>query len=307
MADAEELQTLKKENSKLKLEARLRKSLSLELERQKGIVQTAKEEAEKQQKLLQKASDRLSKYLSPQICEQIFSDVEFEKGSGRKKLTIFFSDIVSFTSISEAMEAEELSGFLNFYLTNMCDIALKHGGTIDKFIGDSIMIFFGDPQTKGPEQDAVSCCKMALEMLTFVESNEDLIKEKFNFPEKLEIRIGIHSGMCSVGNFGSDQRLDYTIIGRAVNVAARLEQAAPKNSILFSNSTKVLLGETFEVSETIEVTAKGIDRPVIGNIMKNEATKKNIVTLQKNGISLKFDPSVIDQKEVDKFLAKIEK
>ena len=307
MSETEELQTLKKENSKLKLEARLRKSLSLELERQKGIVQTAKEEAEKQQKLLQKASDRLSKYLSPQICEQIFSDVEFEKGSGRKKLTIFFSDIVSFTSISEAMEAEELSGFLNFYLTNMCDIALKHGGTIDKFIGDSIMIFFGDPQTQGPEQDAISCCEMALEMLTFVENNEDLIKEKFNFPEKLEIRIGIHSGMCSVGNFGSDQRLDYTIIGRAVNVAARLEQAAPKNSILFSNSTKALLGETFEVSETIEVTAKGIDRPVIGNIMKNEATKKNIVTLQKNGISLKFDPSIIDQEEVDKFLSKIEK
>ena len=307
MADTEELQILKKENSKLKLEARLRKSLSLELERQKGIVQTAKEEAEKQQKLLQKASDRLSKYLSPQICEQIFSDVEFDKGSGRKKLTIFFSDIVSFTSISEAMEAEELSGFLNFYLTSMCEIALKYGGTIDKFIGDSIMIFFGDPQTRGPEQDAISCCKMALEMLAFVESNEDLIKEKFNFPEKLEIRIGIHSGMCSVGNFGSDQRLDYTIIGRAVNVAARLEQAAPKNSILFSNSTKALLGETFEVSETIEVTAKGIDRPVIGNIMKNEATKKNIVTLQKNGISLKFDPSIIDQEEVDKFLSKIEK
>ena len=178
MANTEELQILKKENSKLKLEARLRKSLSLELERQKGIVQTAKEEAEKQQKLPQKASDRLSKYLSPQICEQIFSDVEFEKGSGRKKLTIFFSDIVSFTSISEAMEAEELSGFLNFYLTNMCDIALKHGGTIDKFIGDSIMIFFGDPQTRGHEQDAISCCKMALEMLIFVESNENLIKEK---------------------------------------------------------------------------------------------------------------------------------
>ena len=148
MADTEELQILKKENSKLKLEARLRKSLSLELERQKGIVQTAKEEAEKQQKLLQKASDRLSKYLSPQICEQIFSDVEFDKGSGRKKLTIFFSDIASFTSISEAMEAEELSGFLNFYLTSMCEIALKYGGTIDKFIGDSIMIFFGDPHIR---------------------------------------------------------------------------------------------------------------------------------------------------------------
>ena len=305
MTDDEELKLLKKENSKLKLEARLRKSLSVELERQKGIVQAAKEEAEKQQQLLQKASDRLSKYLSPQICEQIFSDVEFDTGTGRKKLTIFFSDIVNFTSITESMEAEELSGFLNFYLTNMCEIALKYGGTIDKFIGDSVMIFFGDPQSKGPEQDALACCNMGLEMLAFVEKNEELFKEQFNFPEKLEIRIGVHSGVCSVGNFGSDQRLDYTVIGRAVNVAARLEQAAPKNSMLFSNSTKSLLGDTFQVSDSIEVKAKGIDRPIIGYILTNQVSKRSLVTVKEVGISLKFDPSIVDKKEVDKFLLKI--
>ena len=305
MIDDEELKLLKKENSKLKLEARLRKSLSVELERQKGIVQAAKEEAEKQQQLLQKASDRLSKYLSPQICEQIFSDVEFDTGTGRKKLTIFFSDIVNFTSITESMEAEELSGFLNFYLTNMCEIALKYGGTIDKFIGDSVMIFFGDPQSKGPEQDALACCNMGLEMLAFVEKNEELFKEQFNFPEKLEIRIGVHSGVCSVGNFGSDQRLDYTVIGRAVNVAARLEQAAPKNSMLFSNSTKSLLGDTFQVSDSIEVKAKGIDRPIIGYILTNQISKRSLVTVKEEGISLKFDPSIVDKKEVEKFLLKI--
>jgi len=305
LIDDEELKLLKKENSKLKLEARLRKSLSVELERQKGIVQAAKEEAEKQQQLLQKASDRLSKYLSPQICEQIFSDVEFDTGTGRKKLTIFFSDIVNFTSITESMEAEELSGFLNFYLTNMCEIALKYGGTIDKFIGDSVMIFFGDPQSKGPERDALACCNMGLEMLAFVEKNEELFKEQFNFPEKLEIRIGVHSGVCSVGNFGSDQRLDYTVIGRAVNVAARLEQAAPKNSMLFSNSTKSLLGDTFQVSDSIEVKAKGIDRPIIGYILTNQISKRSLVTVNEEGISLKFDPSIVDKKEVDKFLLKI--
>ena len=305
MTDEEELKLLKKENSKLKLEARLRKSLSVELERQKGIVQAAKEEAEKQQQLLQKASDRLSKYLSPQICEQIFSDVEFDTGTGRKKLTIFFSDIVNFTSITESMEAEELSGFLNFYLTNMCEIALKYGGTIDNFIGDSVMIFFGDPQSKGPEQDALACCNMGLEMLAFVEKNEELFKEQFNFPEKLEIRIGVHSGVCSVGNFGSDQRLDYTVIGRAVNVAARLEQAAPKNSMLVSNSTKSLLGDTFQVSDSIEVKAKGIDRPITGYILTNQISKRSLVTVKEAGISLKFDPSIVDKKEVDKFLLKI--
>ena len=305
MTDDEELKLLKKENSKLKLEARLRKSLSVELERQKGIVQAAKEEAEKQQQLLQKASDRLSKYLSPQICEQIFSDIEFDTGTGRKKLTIFFSDIVNFTSITESMEAEELSGFLNFYLTNMCEIALKYGGTIDKFIGDSVMIFFGDPQSKGPEQDALACCNMGIEMLAFVEKNEELFKEQFNFPEKLEIRIGVHSGVCSVGNFGSDQRLDYTVIGRAVNVAARLEQAAPNNSMLFSNSTKSLLGDTFQVSDSIEVKAKGIDRPIIGYILTNQVSKRSLLTVKEEGISLKFDPSIVDKKEVDKFLLKI--
>ena len=305
MTDEEELKLLKKENSKLKLEARLRKSLSVELERQKGIVQAAKEEAEKQQQLLQKASDRLSKYLSPQICEQIFSDVEFDTGTGRKKLTIFFSDIVNFTSITESMEAEELSGFLNFYLTNMCEIALKYGGTIDKFIGDSVMIIFGGPQSQGLEQDALACCNMGLEMLAFVEKNEELFKEKFNFPEKLEIRIGVHSGVCSVGNFGSDQRLDYTVIGRAVNVAARLEQAAPNNSMLFSNSTKSLLGDTFQVSDSIEVKAKGIDRPIIGYILTNQVSKRSLVTVKEEGISLKFDPSIVDKKEVDKFLLKI--
>jgi len=305
LTDDEELKLLKKENSKLKLEARLRKSLSVELERQKGIVQAAKEEAEKQQQLLQKASDRLSKYLSPQICEQIFSDVEFDTGTGRKKLTIFFSDIANFTSITESMEAEELSGFLNFYLTNMCEIALKYGGTIDKFIGDSVMIFFGDPQSKGPEQDALACCNMGIEMLAFVEKNEELFKEQFNFPEKLEIRIGVHSGVCSVGNFGSDQRLDYTVIGRAVNVAARLEQAAPNNSMLFSNSTKSLLGDTFQVSDSIEVKAKGIDRPIIGYILTNQVSKRSLVTVKEEGISLKFDPSIVDKKEVDKFLLKI--
>ena len=130
MESTEELKALKQENSKLKLEARLRKSLASELERQKSLVQEAKVEADAQRDKLQKASEQLSKYLSPQICEKIFSGAEFSTKSARKKLTIFFSDIVGFTTLSEQMEAEDLSNFLNFYLTNMCDIALKYGGTI---------------------------------------------------------------------------------------------------------------------------------------------------------------------------------
>ncbi|NCX91064.1 MAG: adenylate/guanylate cyclase domain-containing protein [Rhodobacteraceae bacterium] len=262
MIDDEELKLLKKENSKLKLEARLRKSLSVELERQKGIVQAAKEEAEKQQQLLQKASDRLSKYLSPQICEQIFSDVEFDTGTGRKKLTIFFSDIVNFTSITESMEAEELSGFLNFYLTNMCEIALKYGGTIDKFIGDSVMIFFGDPISEGAHKDANNCFNMALAMQEFLASNRIDIQQKYNLPEPLHIRVGIHSGNCNVGNFGSEQRLEYTAIGRVVNIAARLEQACGVDSILCSQDTHELIDNKEVFSEETKIFAKGVTEEI---------------------------------------------
>ena len=302
MESIEELKALKQENSKLKLEARLRKSLASELERQKSLVQEAKIEADAQRDKLQKASEQLSKYLSPQICEKIFSGAEFSTKSARKKLTIFFSDIIGFTTISEQMEAEDLSNFLNFYLTNMCDIALRYGGTIDKFIGDSLMIFFGDPETKGAKEDAAACCNMAMEMLAFLESNQQHFQETYNFPEKLEVRVGIHNGLCNVGNFGSAQRLDYTAIGRAVNVASRLEQAAPKNSILVSSTVRNLIKNKFETSSPIEVKAKGIDKPIASYVLTKITSESKKVTKEIGGFKLEYDPQKIDREALLKII-----
>ena len=302
MESIEELKALKQENSKLKLEARLRKSLASELERQKSLVQEAKVEADAQRDKLQKASEQLSKYLSPQICEKIFSGAEFSAKSARKKLTIFFSDIVGFTTLSEQMEAEDLSNFLNFYLTNMCDIALKYGGTVDKFIGDSVMVFFGDPDTKGAQEDATACCQMAMEMLNFLESNQQNFQDMYNFPEKLEIRMGIHNGLCNVGNFGSAQRLDYTAIGRAVNVASRLEQAAPKNSILVSSAVRNLIKNKFETSSPIEVKAKGIDKPISSYVLSMKTSENKRVTKETDGFKLEYDPQKIDKETLLKII-----
>ena len=302
MESIDELKALKQENSKLKLEARLRKSLASELERQKSLVQEAKVEADAQRDKLQKASEQLSKYLSPQICEKIFSGAEFSAKSARKKLTIFFSDIVGFTTLSEQMEAEDLSNFLNFYLTNMCDIALKYGGTIDKFIGDSVMVFFGDPDTKGAQEDATACCQMAMEMLNFLESNQQNFQDMYNFPEKLEIRMGIHNGLCNVGNFGSAQRLDYTAIGRAVNVASRLEQAAPKNSILVSSAVRNLIKNKFETSSTIEVKAKGIDKPISSYVLSMKTAENKRVTKETDGFKLEYDPQKVDKETLLKII-----
>jgi len=161
MSDLEqELEKLKKENKKLSLESKLRKSMAVELDRQKEMLRQATEEVEAQKEKIEGISLKLSRYLPVQLYEQIFSgSLDIHKKSERKKLTIFFSDIVGFTSISEQIEAEEISEFLSFYLTEMSAITEKFGGTIDKFIGDAIMIFYGDPQSDGDVQDAKKLCR----------------------------------------------------------------------------------------------------------------------------------------------------
>ena len=119
----------------------------------------------KTQKKIQQLANNLSKYLSPQIYESIFLGKKKVKIEAyRKRLTVFFSDIKGFTELTDRLEPEVLSDLLNNYLNEMSKIALKYGGTIDKFVGDAILIFFGDPESKGQENDARSCVLMAIEM-----------------------------------------------------------------------------------------------------------------------------------------------
>ena len=114
---------------------------------------------------LESLANRLAKYLSPQIYNSIFADSSGTKESfARKNLTIFFSDIEGFTAINDGMEPEKLAYLINSYLSEMSDIAIEYGGTIDKFIGDAILIFFGDPETEGDHKDAIKCVEMAVRM-----------------------------------------------------------------------------------------------------------------------------------------------
>ena len=264
MSDLEqEIEKLKKENKKLSLESKLRKSMAVELDRQKELLRKATEEVEAQKEKIEGISLKLSRYLPVQLYEQIFSgSLDIHKTSERKKLTIFFSDIVDFTSISEQIEAEEISEFLSFYLTEMSTIAEKFGGTIDKFIGDAIMIFFGDPQSEGDVQDAKNCVDMAIEMQNRIDALQPYIRKQFSFPANLKIRIGINTGFCNVGNFGSTSRLDYTAIGRGINVASRLESEAESGEILVSENTKILLEDFFEFTSERVVNLKGLPHPV---------------------------------------------
>jgi len=174
---------------------------------------------------------------------------------------MFFSDIEGFTKITDMIEPETLSGLLNEYLTAMSDIAVMYGGTIDKFIGDAIVVFFGDPEFVDDETHARQCVRMAVEMLDRIKI---LSKHWFDVgaPNGLGVRMGINTGFCTVGNFGSENRMDYTIIGGQVNIAARLEKVAERNSIYISETTYAFVKDIVRVDEKMRIRVKGVHYPI---------------------------------------------
>ena len=286
-----EIKSLKKEVSKLRLEANMRKSLSNQLSLQKKVADDSKAEALAKSEELEKISSQLSKYLSPQIHEQIFSGKQsVGLKSYRKKLTIFFSDIVGFTNMSDELESEELTSLLNFYLNEMSKIALKFGGTIDKYMGDGIMIFFGDPESFGIEQDAKKCLEMALEMQSRMNELKDYWGKTFGLKETLKIRVGINTGICTVGNFGSEDRLDYTAMGGAVNLASRLEMLAKPSCINVSEETKLLVGQRFKFKDPQEAQVKGFLRTIkYFEMEQNENLESKLTNLEGEGFKLTVD------------------
>lgn len=207
-------------------------------------------------------SNKLSKYLSPQVYSSIFTGKQEVKiASDRKMLTVLFADIVGFTQMSEGMDPQNLTGFLNRFLTEMTDIALTHGATVDKYIGDAIMMFFGDPESRGVEEDALACVRTAIAMQQRLQELKDDWSE-YGLESTIMCRVGIHSGYCAVGNFGSKDRMDYTIIGDVVNLASRLEHEAPSGSILISSDTYSLVKNDIPCKQKKALSIRGVVNPV---------------------------------------------
>jgi class 3 adenylate cyclase len=237
-------------------------------------------------------------YLPPQLVELVLDrGDDFEITNERLKLTVFFSDIQGFTKLSDSIEPEELTSLLNAYLTEMSEIALDHGGTIDKFIGDGMMVFFGAPRLddeseRGPSAidraNAVACVKMAIAMRErMAELRDEWSMKGVEYP--LDIRIGVNSGYCTVGNFGSPKKLDYTAIGREVNLASRIEGLAPMREILVSHATWGLVREEIECEFHDEVSdIKGFQRPVrVYRVL--EARAPDAIAVSREAARLKSD------------------
>jgi class 3 adenylate cyclase len=226
-------------------------------------IKDREEELAEKSKALEQLSSQLAKYLSPQVYNSIFSGKqEVKVASSRKKLTVFFSDIAGFTETADRLESEELTQLLNQYLTEMSQIALDHGATIDKYVGDAIVIFFGDPETQGVKEDALACVRMAIAMRRRLQELERIWRQS-GIEKPLKCRMGIHTGFCTVGNFGSEDRMDYTIIGSAVNTASRLETLAAAGEILISYETFAHVRDLVHCEEYGQAEVKGIAYPIV--------------------------------------------
>ncbi|MEQ5833482.1 adenylate cyclase [Marinobacter sp. R17] len=255
-------------------------------------------------------SHKLSKYLSPQVWQSIFTgerDVRLE--TQRKKLSIFFSDIKGFTELSEEMEPEALTELLNHYFNEMSQVALKYGGTIDKFVGDSIMIFFGDPTSRGPREDALACVSMAIDMRKHMK----IMRQKWRsqgIKTPLEIRMGISAGYATVGNFGAENRMDYTIIGKEVNLASRLESLADPGEILVSYETFSLIKDKIMCRDKGEITVKGFGRPVpiyeVIDFRRDLGTERSFLEHEKAGFAMYLDSEKVRGNEREAILQALE-
>lgn len=275
-----------------------------------NLENTVKERTDVIESLLNK----MKKYLSPQLYDAILEgskDVDTRKHT-RKKLTIFFSDVVGFTSTTDSMEAEDISELLNSYLDSMAKIALKWGGTIDKFVGDAIMVFFGDPDFTSDRDHAFKAVSMALEM------REKMIELRLEWADAgvekpLHIRIGINTGYCTIGNFGSENRMDYTIIGGNVNLAARLETAAQPDNILISHETYSFVKEKIECEYIGELNYKGLKEPiktykVIGLRDESFSAETEFVKITEDSVVLKDNslaPKNMTKEEREKFISSL--
>lgn len=211
---------------------------------------------------LARANGIITRYVPTQVAEGILADnfnpaLKYE----RSKITVVFSDVRNFTEIADKLEPEEMSRVLNEYLSEMAQIAERHGGTLDQFLGDGVLIYFGAPVATNDKDHAMRAIRMGLEMQARVRElstkwQNEILEDPF------EIRIGVTTGHASVGNFGTAGRMAYMAVGRPVNLAARLQTHCEPGNILMSHPTWLLVRDTFPCADKGEIQVKGTHFPV---------------------------------------------
>ncbi len=253
---------------------------------------------------------KLSRYLTPTVWRAINEGREKSLTTERKRVTIFFSDIQGFSALSEELEAETLTELLNSYLTEMARIATKHKGTIDKFMGDAVMVIFGDSQSEGLKTDCLRAVSMSIEMR---KKMKELQQRWYNqgIKKPLQIRMGINTGFCTVGSFGTSHYMDYTVLGTHVNLASRLESAADPGEILISHESWALIKDSILCRDKGEINVKGFSHPVrvhqVVDFRKDLGKDQSWFEENTDGFSMHLDLEKIRNYEKDRVLEILQK
>jgi len=210
------------------------------------------------EKIAQQSLQRsaLERFLSPEVVEMVVANPDIRLGGVNQEVTVMFADIRGFTTMSETMEPGRVVEILNEYFTRVTDVIFDNGGTLDKYIGDAVMAVFGAPISKGNDAAAAVNSAMQIQRL-LIELNRDAAAREW--PE-LRVGLGINTGNAIAGNIGSPRRLDYTVVGDAVNTAQRLMTNAAGGQILISESTAKKLGKTgktIDLERLPELKVKG--------------------------------------------------
>lgn len=196
----------------------------------------------------------LARYLSPQIVDQIVTrDVEINLGGDRRVVTVLFSDIRNFTTLTETRSPDELVRILNEYFTEMAAIIFENQGSLDKYIGDAIVAVFGSLITL--ENSAQNAVEVATQMMKRLPQLNERWKKEYGF--EMQIGIGINTGEVFLGNIGSPERMEFTVIGDTVNVASRLSGLARPGQILITPDTLDLLQQEVSYRELPPADIKG--------------------------------------------------
>jgi class 3 adenylate cyclase len=204
----------------------------------------------------------LKRFLPHQIAEGLLAGrLSPTDGFERRKVTLLFADLVGFTDLSDTLEPEELSEVLNEYLREMTAVAVAHRGTLDNYIGDGLMVIFGAPTPDEESAQAWSAIRAAFAMRDRVEELSSAIRGR-GIPADLRIRVGVNTGHCTVGVFGSEILRAYKAVGFAVNVAARLQSEAEPGTVLAGFRTYALVKDRVRAEQREPLTLKGAARPV---------------------------------------------
>lgn len=252
---------------------------------------------------LELLSQNLSRFVAQTVVDSLAAgNDDTLKTIQRSELTLFFSDIVGFTGMTDELAPEQMAWLMNDYFTEMTHICNRWGGTLDQFIGDAIVIFFGNPVSNGLDADARAAVHMALEM----QQRLTVLREKWKatgIQIPMHVRMGISSGFCTVGNFGSSERLHYTAIGRVVNEAARTQALCPVDKVLVTENTYNLVRDQISC-KACDITASVgphqkvnlfEPRETQAETLTNSPPDERLIVGNSDGFKLYFDSNKVTE------------